>query len=40
MALEQIGGSEVFNVLLQRLLIEEDEEVTSFLEEALRDMPN
>jgi hypothetical protein len=40
MALEQIGGSEVFNVLLQRLLIEEDEEVTSFLKEALRDMPN
>jgi len=39
-ALEQIGGSEVFNVLLQRLLIEEDEEVTSFIIAALRDMPN
>ena len=39
-ALEQIGGSEVFDVLLQRLLIEKDEGVTYFIEEALRDMPN
>ena len=38
MALETIGGSEVFNLLLQRLLFEKDNEIIDYLQEVLREL--
>ena len=36
MALEAIGGSEIFNLLLQRLLVEDNDDTIFFLQETIQ----